>query len=83
VTLPFAVGDRVVVRYRLPDGRATDALGMLAAMTAEHLVVEGVRGVEEIPLDAVLLAKPVPPRPDRRSRDDAAGSDVEPSPAPR
>lgn len=65
MTLPFSVGDRVVVRYRLADGRATDALGMLTAMTAEHLVVEGVRGVEEIPLDAVLLAKPVPPRPAR------------------
>jgi hypothetical protein len=62
VTLPFAVGDRVVVRYRLPDGRATDALGVLTAMTAESLVIEGVRGVERVQVDSVLLAKAVPPR---------------------
>ncbi len=83
MTVPFAVGDRVVVRYRLPDGRATDALGTLTQMTGDHLVVDGVRGTETIPLDTVLLAKPVPPRPARRTRDDGAGSGDAPSPAPR
>ena len=58
-------GDRVVVRYRLPDGRATDALGLLLGATATHLVVDGKRGVETISVDDVIAAKPVPPPPAR------------------
>lgn len=66
MTRPFAVGDRVVVRYRLADGRATDALGLLLEASATTLVVEGVRGVEMIEVDAVITAKRVPPAPERR-----------------
>lgn len=67
MSLPFAVGDRVVVRYRLPDGRATDALGILLSADAATLVVDGVRGRETISVDAVLLAKAVPPAASRRA----------------
>ena len=60
------VGDRVVVRYRLPDGRATDALGTLLTADAEHLVVDGKRGVETIAVADVIAAKEVPPPPVRK-----------------
>ena len=56
-------GDRVVVRYRLPDGRATDALGTLLSASASHLVVDGKRGVETIAVDDIVAAKEVPPPP--------------------
>lgn len=67
MTEPFAIGDRVVVRYRRPDGLATDALGELLSASATTLVVDGVRGVETIDVDAVIAAKRVPPAPERRS----------------
>ncbi len=54
-------GQRVVVRYRLPDGRATDALGILLSASETHLVVDGKRGVETIAVADVIAAKPVPP----------------------
>lgn len=63
---PVEVGQRVVVRYRLPDGRATDALGMLLAADATHLVVDGKRGVETIAVADVVAAKRVPPPPPAR-----------------
>ena len=56
-------GDRVVVRYRLADGRATDALGVLLSADETQLVVDGKRGVETIPVGAVIAAKRVPPPP--------------------
>ncbi|MBN9240622.1 MAG: hypothetical protein BGO97_12990 [Micrococcales bacterium 70-64] len=59
-------GDRVVVRYRIADGRATDALGILLSADAEHLVVDGKRGVERIAVDDVIAAKQVPPAPEPR-----------------
>ncbi len=62
---PVEIGMRVVVRYRLADGRATDALGMLLEATPTHLVVDGKRGVETIPVDDVIAAKQVPPAPTR------------------
>jgi hypothetical protein len=58
-------GDRVVVRYRLADGRATDALGMLVSATETTLVVDGKRGREVIAVDVVIAAKTVPPEPTR------------------
>lgn len=61
-------GDRVVVRYRLPDGRATDALGTLLSATETHLVVDGKRGVETIAVADVIAAKQVPPPPAPRPR---------------
>ena len=60
-------GMRVVVRYRLPDGRVTDALGVLLSADETHLVVDGKRGVETIAIADVIAAKPVPPPPARRS----------------
>jgi hypothetical protein len=62
VILP-APGARVVVRYRLPDGQATDALGTLLSADAATIVVDGKRGLETIAVDAVIAAKPVPPPP--------------------
>ena len=62
---PVEIGHRVVVRYRLPDGRATDALGTLLSATSTHLVVDGKRGVETIAVDDVIAAKQVPPPPVR------------------
>lgn len=56
-------GDRVVVRYRLPDGRATDALGTLLSASQTHLVVDGKRGIETISVTDVIAAKQVPPAP--------------------
>jgi hypothetical protein len=57
---------RVVVRYRLPDGRATDALGTLLSATETHLVVDGKRGAETIAVADVVAAKEVPPPPTAR-----------------
>lgn len=59
-------GMRVVVRYRLPDGRATDALGTLLSATETHLVVDGKRGAETIAVADVVAAKEVPPPPAAR-----------------
>ena len=56
-------GMRVVVRYRLPTGQATDALGMLLSADAGTLVVDGKRGIERIAVVDVIAAKQVPPPP--------------------
>ncbi len=61
-------GTRVVVRYRLPTGQATDALGILVSADPTTLVVDGKRGLEHIAVDTVIAAKPVPPAPERRTR---------------
>ncbi len=61
-------GMRVVVRYRLASGQATDALGMLRAADSDTLIVDGVRGIETIPVAAVIAAKEVPPPPAPRLR---------------
>ena len=62
------IGTRVVVRYRLEDGRATDALGHLRARDAGHVVVETRRGLDSVALATVIAAKEVPPPPPPRSR---------------
>ena len=67
VNLP-APGHRVVVRYRLPSGQATDALGELLSADAETVVVDGKRGVERIAVADILAAKEVPPPPPRIRR---------------
>ena len=64
--MTFQVGARVVVRYRLPDGRATDALGILLSADADELVVDGKRGTETIAVADIIAAKEVPPAPVRR-----------------
>ena len=67
VTLPEP-GHRVVVRYLLPSGQATDALGELLEANAETVVVDGKRGVECIARAAIIAAKEVPPPPAPRRR---------------
>ncbi|WP_231917753.1 putative acetyltransferase [Microbacterium pygmaeum] len=67
ITLP-PPGRRVVVRYLLPSGQATDALGMLLSADSATLVVDGKRGVETIAVADVLAAKEVPPPPPPRPR---------------
>ncbi|WP_243074651.1 hypothetical protein [Microbacterium sp. SS28] len=62
VNLP-APGRRVVVRYILPTGQATDALGELLSADEATIVVDGKRGIERIPRGAVIAAKEVPPPP--------------------
>jgi len=61
-------GHRVVVRYILPTGQATDALGELLSADGETVVVDGKRGVERIPRGAIIAAKEVPPPPTPRAR---------------
>src|SRR5690348_1574911 len=65
---PHVVGVRVVVRHRLPDGRATDTLGVCTSWDESSLVVESERGPVEIALSDVVTGKPVPPRASVRSR---------------
>ncbi|MDJ1113556.1 hypothetical protein [Microbacterium dauci] len=67
MNLPSA-GRRVVVRYLLPTGQATDALGVLLEASETELVVDGKRGPERIPRGAVIAAKEVPPPPAPRPR---------------
>jgi hypothetical protein len=59
-------GTRVVVRYRLPDGRATDALGWLHVADETQCVIATKRGLETITLADVIAAKEVPPPPTPR-----------------
>lgn len=63
-----APGTRVVVRYLLPTGQATDALGVLVSADESTLVVDGKRGTERIERNTVIAAKPVPPPPAARPR---------------
>lgn len=67
VRLP-APGRRVVVRYLLPTGQATDALGQLLSADAETVVVDGKRGIETIAVADIVAAKEVPPPPAPRPR---------------
>lgn len=77
------VGSRVVVRYLLPSGQATDALGMLLHADAEGLTVDGKRGIEHIARGTVIAAKQVPPPPPapRRARGATATETGEPEEA--
>lgn len=63
------VGQRVVVRHRLDDGRATDVLGELIELTDQHLVVRDRFGaLHRIVSVEIVAAKVVPPAPPRRPR---------------
>lgn len=63
-----APGSRVVVRYLLATGQATDALGELLSADDQTVVVDGKRGVERIAVADIIAAKPVPPAPAPRPR---------------
>ncbi len=56
------------MRYLIPTGEATDALGELLSVDHEALVVDGVRGIVRIPVSTVVAAKEVPPPSQRRQR---------------
>ena len=64
----LAPGTRVVIRYALESGQATDALGMLVSVTSTHCTVETKRGLETLPIGAIIAAKEVPPPPAPRPR---------------
>jgi ribosomal protein S18 acetylase RimI-like enzyme len=63
---PVSVGDRVVVRYLLDDGSATDVLGRLVGADDAHLVVQPDRDPDQqsVPVERsrLVAVKPVPPR---------------------
>lgn len=61
-------GTRVVTRYLLPDGQATDALGYVSATSATQVVIATVRGLTTVDFVAVVAAKEVPPPPAPRPR---------------
>ncbi|MCC2033285.1 putative acetyltransferase [Microbacterium allomyrinae] len=61
-------GHRVVVRYLLASGQATDALGELLSADAVTVVVDGKRGIERIAVADIIAAKEVPPPPEPRER---------------
>ena len=69
---PHVVGQRVVVRHLLPDGRATDVLGTCTAWGDDLAVVETERGTVEIRVADIVTGKPVPPRASVRARVPAA-----------
>ncbi|GAB7190292.1 hypothetical protein NUM3379_09980 [Kineococcus sp. NUM-3379] len=71
-TAELVPGARVVVRHRLADGSASDALGELTAADASSLVVATRRGEVRIARADVLAAKGVPPPPRRRGAPHAA-----------
>jgi GNAT superfamily N-acetyltransferase len=66
---PHVVGQRVVVRHLLPDGRATDVLGTCTSWGGGSMTVdrEG-HGPVVIALADVVTGKPVPPRASVRAR---------------
>lgn len=60
-------GTRVVIRYSLDDGQATDALGWFMRGDDTACVIAGKRGMETVRFDRVIAAKEVPPPPAPRS----------------
>ena len=66
---PHVVGQRVVVRHLLPDGRATDVLGTCTSWRPDAITIdrEG-HGPVVIALADVVTGKPVPPRASVRAR---------------
>ena len=73
---PHVVGQRIVVRHRLPDGSATDVLGVCTSWGADALTVDrdgpaDKVGPTTIALVDVVTGKPVPPRASVRSRVEA------------
>ncbi|WIK63710.1 putative acetyltransferase [Gleimia hominis] len=60
--MAWQVGERVVVRYRLPDG-LHDALGHLTDVNAHSVTVETKRGPVTVPAQTMVTGKRVPPAP--------------------
>ena len=68
----WAVGTRVVVRHRLPEGGLTDVLGELIALDDDGVLVRTRRGPVRVAGTEIVLGKPVPPPPPRRPSRPAA-----------
>jgi len=62
------VGQRVVIRHLLEDGRATDVLGVCTAWGEDTVTVESERGPVTIGVADIVTGKPVPPRASVRDR---------------
>jgi hypothetical protein len=60
------VGQRVMVRRRLPDGQLTDVLGELLAWSDEVVVRDRHGASHAFPRAAVVAGKRIPPPPARR-----------------
>lgn len=60
--MSWSVGDRVVVRYRAPDG-VHDALGTLLEVEPSYVVVEAKRGRVRVEAPTMITGKKVPPAP--------------------
>lgn len=66
---PHVVGQRIVVRHLLRDGRATDVLGTCVSWSDTELVVDrDGAGPVAIRIADVVTGKPVPPRASVRDR---------------
>ncbi|SEB51132.1 Acetyltransferase (GNAT) family protein [Nocardioides exalbidus] len=70
---PHVVGRRIVVRHLLPDGRASDVLGVCTAWGADALTIDrdgppDRAGPVTIALADVVTGKPVPPRASVRAK---------------
>ncbi len=65
---PHVVGQRIVVRHLLPDGRATDVLGVCTAWGDGVLTIESLRGPVTVAVADIVTGKPVPPRASVRQR---------------
>ncbi len=74
---PHVVGQRVVVRHLLPDGRATDVLGVCMEWGSRSITIErdGVGSVT-IALADVVTGKPIPPRASARARVSARDAEL-------
>lgn len=57
------LGERVTVRHRLPDGRATDVVGTLAARDEHSVTVRARSGELRVALDTVVVHRVVRPTP--------------------
>ncbi|EEH63621.1 hypothetical protein HMPREF0044_0640 [Gleimia coleocanis DSM 15436] len=60
--MQWQVGQRVVVRYRLADGRH-DALGHLLEVEPDYVVVNTRRGVVKVLAETMVTGKLVPESP--------------------
>lgn len=74
---PHVVGQRIVVRHRLPDGSATDVLGVCTAWDEASLTVDrDGHGQVVIARTDVVTGKPVPPRASVRARVSARDAEL-------
>lgn len=62
------LGERVTVRHRLADGRASDSVGRITARDSTDVTLQTRRGEVRIPLEAVLVHRVVQAVPWRVAR---------------